>query len=73
MLLSQVLYYLESNTRSATGLGMGLTLARQALERMGGELTLEASGPAGSTFLIELPRYLPEGDEGACDPDGHPA
>jgi len=44
------------NTREVTGLGMGLTLARQAVERMGGVLELARTGPAGSTFHVELPR-----------------
>jgi signal transduction histidine kinase len=43
------------DTRTATGLGMGLTLAREALERMGGALTLVSTGPAGSTFAADLP------------------
>jgi signal transduction histidine kinase len=43
------------DTRTATGLGMGLTLAREALERMGGALTLVSSGPEGSTFAADLP------------------
>lgn len=43
------------DTRTATGLGLGLSLARQALERMGGSLELTSSEPTGSTFAIELP------------------
>ncbi len=44
------------DTREVTGLGMGLTLARQAVERMGGVLELAHTGPEGSTFHVELPR-----------------
>jgi heavy metal sensor kinase len=43
-------------TTSATGAGLGLSLARGAVEASGGRLTLEASGPSGSTFRITLPR-----------------
>ncbi len=43
------------DTRAVTGLGMGLTLARQAVERMGGVLALVSSGPTGSTFAADLP------------------
>ena len=43
-------------TTSATGTGLGLSLARGAVEANGGRLTLEASGPSGSTFRITLPR-----------------
>jgi len=45
----------SGDTRAVTGLRMGLTLARQAMERMGGTLELAATGPGGSTFAIELP------------------
>ncbi|RMG89835.1 MAG: hypothetical protein D6708_09375 [Candidatus Dadabacteria bacterium] len=43
------------DTREVTGLGMGLPLARRAVERMGGRLVLAASGPGGSVFVLELP------------------
>jgi len=43
------------DTRAVTGVGMGLALARQALERMGGSLELASTGPGGSTFALELP------------------
>lgn len=43
------------DTREVTGLGMGLPLARKAVERMGGRLVLAESGPGGSVFALELP------------------
>ncbi len=43
-------------TTSATGTGLGLSIARGAVEASGGRLTLESSGPSGSTFRIALPR-----------------
>lgn len=43
------------DARSATGLGMGLALASQALTRMGGVLELTATGPSGSIFCARLP------------------
>jgi signal transduction histidine kinase len=43
------------DTRTVSGVGMGLALARQALEHMGGSLELVAAGPRGSTFAMELP------------------
>ncbi|MGE0444296.1 MAG: sensor histidine kinase [Vicinamibacterales bacterium] len=43
-------------TTGATGTGLGLSLARGAVEATGGRLTLESSGPSGSTFRITLPR-----------------
>jgi signal transduction histidine kinase len=43
----------------ATGAGLGLPIARGAVEASGGRLTLVASGADGSTFRIELPRADP--------------
>jgi heavy metal sensor kinase len=42
-------------TTSATGTGLGLSLARGAVEANGGRLTLESSDAAGSRFRITLP------------------
>jgi signal transduction histidine kinase len=38
------------------GAGLGLSIAKGAVEANGGRLTLTASGPGGSTFQIALPR-----------------
>ena len=43
----------------ATGAGLGLSIARGAVEANGGRLTLAASGADGSTFRIALPRAAP--------------
>jgi PAS domain S-box-containing protein len=47
------------------GAGLGLAIARQLSEAMGGSLTLLHSGPRGSTFRIALP--LPTTDEVPLD------
>jgi heavy metal sensor kinase len=39
-----------------TGAGLGLSIAKGAVEANGGRLTLVASGDSGSTFRITLPR-----------------
>jgi len=39
------------NVRVHQGAGMGLALARTAARAIGGDVTVEASGPSGSTFL----------------------
>ncbi len=39
------------------GAGLGLSIAKGAVEAAGGRLTLVASGPGGSTFRISLPRF----------------
>jgi heavy metal sensor kinase len=41
------------------GAGLGLSIAKGAVEANGGHLTLAASGPSGSTFQIALPRAKP--------------
>jgi CheY-like chemotaxis protein len=38
------------------GTGLGLALSQRLSEAMGGTLTLESTGPAGSTFRVELAR-----------------
>jgi signal transduction histidine kinase len=38
------------------GAGLGLSIAKGAVEANGGRLTLEESGPTGSTFRITIPR-----------------
>jgi heavy metal sensor kinase len=38
------------------GSGLGLSIARGAAEANGGRLTLESTGPSGSTFRITIPR-----------------
>jgi heavy metal sensor kinase len=40
----------------AAGTGLGLSIAKGAVEAMGGRLTLERTGPSGTTFRITLPR-----------------
>jgi len=41
------------------GAGLGLSIAKGAVESSGGRLSLTASGPDGSTFRIALPRARP--------------
>ena len=43
----------------ATGAGLGLSIAKSAVEANGGRLTLAASGTNGSTFRMALPRAAP--------------
>jgi signal transduction histidine kinase len=49
--------FYRADERSAVGgAGLGLSLAKGAVEAGGGRLTLEATGPSGSTFRITVPR-----------------
>jgi signal transduction histidine kinase len=42
-------------TGRATGLGLGLTIARELLTANGGRIAVERTGPDGTTFLLEIP------------------
>ncbi len=44
-----------SGTARKGGTGLGLVIAREIINAHGGELALADSGPAGTTFRIELP------------------
>ena len=48
-------FYRAAETET-TGAGLGLSIAKGAVEATGGTLTLVSSGPDGSTFRIALPR-----------------
>lgn len=50
-------YRLEgSRNRNSGGVGLGMTIAREAAERLGGQLTLEETPGGGLTAVISLPR-----------------
>lgn len=42
-------------TGRPTGLGLGLTIARELLAASGGRIGVERTGPDGTTFLLEIP------------------
>jgi signal transduction histidine kinase len=49
----------ELNTRRHQGIGLGLTLARMSARVMDGDVVLESTGPAGSTFLWTIGSFAP--------------
>ena len=50
-------FYRVTEGTGPVGSGLGLSISKSAVEANGGRLTLEASGPGGSTFRITMPRH----------------
>jgi heavy metal sensor kinase len=48
-------FYRSDNGGDTRGVGLGLSIAKGAVEANGGRLTLESTGSGGSTFRIALP------------------
>ena len=48
-----------SPSTAAHGSGLGLHVSREAARAQGGELTMESTGPSGTTFALRLPRQRP--------------
>ena len=47
-------------SRTPEGLGLGLTIARQLTQRMGGTLTVESEPGRGSVFIVKFPTLRDE-------------
>jgi signal transduction histidine kinase len=53
-------FYRAHDDRGLGGLGLGLYITRQIVQRHGGEITVESEPGRGSTFVVRLPRSTPE-------------
>ena len=45
----------KARSRPAGGLGLGLPIVKEVVERMGGTVTVQSQSRRGSTFLVMLP------------------
>ena len=50
--------FYRENDSNGSGTGLGLSLAKGAVEALGGHLTLASTSETGSAFRISLPRHL---------------
>jgi hypothetical protein len=53
----------SSTTRNYGGTGLGLALVKKFAQMMGGDAWAESTPGEGSTFIIEMPARVTEGDE----------
>jgi signal transduction histidine kinase len=51
--------YTRGETHGQPGVGLGLSIARQAAEYLGAKLWAESKPGKGSTFLVQIPGHLP--------------
>ena len=60
----------NSISRTHVGCGLGLAVARRLTRAMGGQIALESSSVAGSTFVVRLPLALADRDAttGSAEP-----
>ncbi|MEA2514713.1 MAG: two-component system, OmpR family, sensor kinase [Thermomicrobiales bacterium] len=63
----------RSRNRGSGGAGLGLTIARQLVESMGGTITVESTVDEGTTFTIRLPRSVKPAPVAANGANSHRA
>ncbi|MCC7008614.1 MAG: response regulator [Acidobacteria bacterium] len=63
-----------STTRAASGLGLGLSIARQLVELHGGTITASSPGEGrGATFVVRVPSQTSHAGPSASPQDGTPS
>jgi signal transduction histidine kinase/DNA-binding response OmpR family regulator len=61
----------SNNTRSQTGTGLGLSLCKQLVKLMGGEIGVESKAKKGSRFWFDLPLRAQQGAHTETAQDEH--
>jgi PAS domain S-box-containing protein len=60
----------SSDSRAKGGTGLGLYIARNLVERMGGQIEVESEIDRGSTFRVRLPLHLQRSAAATATPEG---
>jgi len=60
----------NSNVRGYQGIGLGLAIAHEVVQRHGGHITVESELGVGTTFTVRLPAAMCEASLGSGDDEG---